>query len=53
MSKTSSAGTGSDYGFTWGEGTDEEYDMWYGFAPAEDENYGDVLQPKWVEVSTD
>ena len=53
MSKTSSAGTGSDYGFTWGEGTDEEYDMWYGFALAEDENYGDVLQPKWVEVSTD
>ena len=48
MSKASSGNGGSDYGFAWGEGS-EVYDM--DFEPAEDDDYGEVFEPKWADVS--
>ena len=43
VSKSTSGVGGSDYGFTWGEGS-EVYDM--DLEPAEDEDYGEVYEPK-------
>ena len=43
VSKARSGNGGSDYGFAWGEGS-EVYDM--DFEPAEDEDYGEVFEPK-------